>query len=113
MVVDEAKMYAERVEDSPIDEITVRFTTLVVGTFRGAPLRLRSKILEPNGKVMMCPPTSVSITYATRGANKGKIIKLVNDMVMDRGFGNTMGLSGIAGAAVVAGEGPSDWEVFP
>lgn len=38
-------------------EITVRFTTMVTGTFRGAPLRLRSMILEPNGKVMKCPPT--------------------------------------------------------
>jgi hypothetical protein len=55
----------------------------------------------------------VSITFATRGENAGKIIKLVNDMVMDRGFGNTNGLSGIAGAAVVAGAAPSDWEVYP
>lgn len=38
-------------------EITVRFTTLVTGTFRGAPLRLRSVTLEPNGRVMRCPPT--------------------------------------------------------
>jgi hypothetical protein len=34
-------------------------------------------------------------------------------MVMDRQFGNTNGLSGIAGAAVCAGAPPSDWEVLP
>jgi hypothetical protein len=62
---------------------------------------------------MRCPPTSVSITYATSGYNAGKIIKLVNDMVMDRQFGNTDGLSGIAGAAVIAGRPPNDWEIYP
>ena len=96
-----------------VREITVRFTTLAAGTFRGKPLRLRSKVLEPNGKVMRCPPTSVSITFATRGENAGKIIKLVNDMVLDRQFGNTNGLSGIAGAAVIGDAAPSDWEVYP
>jgi hypothetical protein len=116
VLVDESKMYDNvfnSQDAADAKEITVRFTTKVVGTFRGAPLRLRSKILEPNGKVMRCPPTSVSITFATRGDNAGKIIKLVNDMVMDRQFGNTNGLSGIAGAAVCAGAAPSDWEVFP
>ncbi|KAL7519157.1 hypothetical protein ACHAWX_003950 [Stephanocyclus meneghinianus] len=116
VLVDESKMYDTvftSQDAADAKEITVRFTTKVVGTFRGAPLRLRSKILEPNGKVMRCPPTSVSITFATRGVNAGKVIKLVNDMVMDRQFGNTNGLSGIAGAAVCAGAAPSDWEVFP
>ena len=114
--IDEAKEYQSNLKDdasTSVDEITVRFTTLAVGTFCGAPLRLRSKVLEPNSKVMRCPPTSISITYAARGKNAGKIIKLVNDMVMDRQFGNTNGLSGIAGAAVVAGAAPSDWEVYP
>jgi len=62
-------------------EVTVRFTTLVTGTFNGGPLRLRSKVMESNGRVMNCPPTSVSITFATDGSEKGKIIKLVTDMV--------------------------------
>lgn len=69
------------------ETITVRFTTRTTGTFRGAPLRLRSKILEPNGRVMRCPPTSISITYGTRGEDRGKITKLVTDMVMDRQIG--------------------------
>ena len=115
VISDEAGMYNDNIggNSNGTREITVRFTTLAVGTFRGSPLRLRSKILPPNGKVMRCPPTSVSITYAASGENAGKIIKLVNDMVLDRQFGNTNGLSGIAGAAVIAGAPPSDWEVFP
>jgi len=90
-------------------EVTVRFTTLVTGTFNGGPLQLRSKVMESNGRVMNCPPTSVSITFATDGSEKGKIIKLVTDMVMDRQIGNTHGYSGIAGAAVIAGEEPNDF----
>lgn len=62
-------------------EVTVRFTTLVTGTFNGGTLQLRSKVMESNGRVMNCPPTSVSITFATDGSEKGKIIKLVTDMV--------------------------------
>ena len=46
----------ERLNDQG-GEITVRFTTRVTGTFRGSPLRLRYSVLEPNGKVMQCPPT--------------------------------------------------------
>eukprot|EP00984_Skeletonema_dohrnii_P011080 scaffold4397_cov165-Skeletonema_dohrnii-CCMP3373.AAC.2 len=42
---------------------------------------LRSKVMESNGRVMNCPPTSVSITFATDGSEKGKIINLVTDMV--------------------------------
>ena len=117
VVLDEGLLYNTSKTDSTnnaaMQEITVRFTTLAVGTFRGKPLRLRSKVLQPNGKVMRCPPTSVSITYATRGENAGKIIKLVNDMVLDRQFGNTNGLSGIAGAAVIGDAAPNDWEVYP
>jgi len=93
--------------------ITVRFTTLTTGTFRGAPLRLRHSTIQPNGKVMKCPPTSISITYATKGRNAGKIVKLVNDVVLDRQFGNTKGLSGIAGAAICAGVPLNEWELSP
>eukprot|EP00956_Cyclotella_meneghiniana_P028535 scaffold66649_cov36-Cyclotella_meneghiniana.AAC.4 len=107
VVLDEGLLYntpkTDSTNNAAMQEITVRFTTLAVGTFRGKPLRLRSRVLQPNGKVMRCPPTSVSITYATRGENAGKIIKLVNDMVLDRQFGNTNGLSGIAGAVSLLG----------
>jgi len=88
-------------------EITVRFTTAVTGTFRGGPLRLRSMVLEPNGGVMRCPPTSISITYSTTGPNIGKITKLVTDTVLDRRIGNTNGLSGVPAAAYVGGAPPN------
>jgi len=97
-------------------EITIRFTTHTTGTFRGKPLRLRSKLIPPNGKVMKCPPTSVSITYSVDKSDidsYGKITKLVTDMVMDRQVGNTMGLSGIAAAAVIAGNPPGMLELYP
>ena len=68
-------------DQSSDGEVTVRFTTLVTGTFDGAPLKLRSKTIRSNGKVMNCPPTSVSVTFATEGSEKGKIIRLVTDMV--------------------------------
>ena len=100
-----------------IKEITIRFTTLTTGTFRGAPLRLRSSLVEPNGKVMKCPPTSISITFSTDKTNTngdyGKITKLVTDMVIDRQVGNTNGLSGIAAAAVCAGCPPNEIELYP
>ena len=67
--------------DGEEEEVTVRFTTLVTGTFSGSPLKLRTKVMKSNGKVMNCPPTSVSITFAADGPQKGKIIKLVTDMV--------------------------------
>jgi len=86
VVVDEEGGYSSSSSSSSSsdgggDRITVRFTTLVTGTFRGSSLKLRSKLMEPNGKVMNCPPTSVSITFATAGPEKGKIVKLVTDMV--------------------------------
>ena len=81
VIVDEKKEYYGGESDSD-GEVTVRFTTLVTGTFSGTPLKLRSKMIEPNDKeVMNCPPTSVSVTFATAGSEKGKIIKLVTDMV--------------------------------
>ncbi|KAL7535311.1 hypothetical protein ACHAXR_006412 [Thalassiosira sp. AJA248-18] len=89
-------------------EISVRFTTMTTGTFRGAPLRLRSMTLEPNGKVMKCPPTSTQ-----QGEDRGKITKLVTDMVLDRQVGNTNGLSGIPAAAVIGGAPESDSSVPP
>ena len=56
---------------------------------------------------------SISITYSTTGADRGKITKLVTDMVLDRQVGNTDGLSGISAAAYIAGA-PSNalWDVL-
>lgn len=56
---------------------------------------------------------SISITYSTTGADRGKITKLVTDMVLDRRVGNTDGLSGISAAAYIAGA-PSNalWDVL-
>ena len=51
---------------------------------------------------------SISITYGTRGEDRGKIVKLVTDMVLDRQIGNTLGQSGVAAAAVVGGYAPPD-----
>ena len=82
VLLDEKKEYHGDESDSDSDgEVTVRFTTLLTGTFSGAPLKLRSKMIQPNNEVMNCPPTSVSVTFATAGSEKGKIIKLVTDMV--------------------------------
>jgi len=60
----------ERLNDQG-GEITVRFTTRVTGTFRGSPLRLRSMVLEPNGKVMQCPPTRYVMLLALLCARVG------------------------------------------
>ena len=82
VLLDEKKEYYDIEDESDSNgEVTVRFTTLVTGTFSGTPLKLRSKMIEPSNKVMNCPPTSVSVTFATAGPEKGKIIKLVTDMV--------------------------------
>ena len=80
LLVDEKKEYHGDESDSD-GEVTVRFTTLVTGTFSGTPLKLRSKMIQPNDELIYCPPTSVSVTFATTGSEKGKIIKLVTDMV--------------------------------
>lgn len=82
VLLDEKKEYYDIEDESDSDgEVTVRFTTLVTGTFSGTPLKLRSKMIKQNKEVMNCPPTSVSVTFATAGSEKGKIIKLVTDMV--------------------------------
>jgi len=60
------KLQAKQREDkTPLEklnagEVTVRFTTRTVGSFKGKGLRLRSKVLEPNGRLMKCPPSSVT-----------------------------------------------------
>lgn len=57
--------------------ITVRFTTRTTGTFRGAPLRLRSRVLEPNGRVMNCPPTrSVFAESPDEGGSSARLLGL-------------------------------------
>jgi len=89
--------------------LTVRLTSRTVGTLRGE-LRLRSETVLPNGKRMVCPPESISMTF---DAKSGKLVKLCSGFAMDRLVGNTGGLCGVMAAATVAGSPPSEWEVYP
>jgi len=101
-----------RAHDYRIDEVdpfTVRLTARTVGTMRGE-LRLRDKTLPPNGQLLRCPPEAISITF---DANSGKVAKLCTGFTMDRLVGNTNGLCGVLAAATIAGEPPSEWEVYP
>lgn len=101
-----------RAHDYRIDEVdplTVRVTARTVGTMRGE-LRLRDQTLPPNGQQMRCPPEAVSITF---DGSSGKVVKLVTGFTLDRLVGNTNGLCGVSAAATVAGEPPSEWEVYP
>jgi hypothetical protein len=91
------------------DPLTVRVTARTVGTMRGE-LRLRDQTLPPNGQQMRCPPEAISVTF---DPNSGKINKLCAGFTMDRLVGNTGGLCGVMAAATVAGEPPSDWEIYP
>jgi hypothetical protein len=59
---------------------------------------------------MRCPPEAISVTF---DPNSGKINKLCSGFTMDRLVGNTGGLCGVMAAATVAGEPPSDWEIYP
>lgn len=93
----------------PLDPMTVRLTVRTVGTMRGE-LRLRSETLPPNGKRMVCPPESISMTF---DPNTGKLTKLCSGFCMDRLVGNTGGLCGVMAAATVAGSPPSEWELYP
>jgi hypothetical protein len=93
----------------PQDPLTVRCTNRPVGTMRGT-LRLRNEVVEANGKILRGPPEAISMTF---DSNTGKLNKLCSEFVMDRQVGNTNGLSGVMGAATVAGVPPSDWEVYP
>ena len=52
-------------------------------------------------------PRSVSVTFATKGPDRGKVVRLVTDMVLDRRAGNTDGLSGVAAAAAAGGASPA------
>lgn len=92
-----------------VDPMTVRVTARTVGTMRGE-LRLRDQTLPPNGQQMRCPPEAISITF---DPNSGKIVKLCTGFTMDRLVGNTNGLCGVMAAATVAGDPPSDWEIYP
>ncbi len=92
-----------------IDPLTVRLTVRTVGTMMGE-LRLRSETIAPNGKRMVCPPETISITF---DAKSGKVVKLASGFCMDRLVGNTGGLCGVMAAATVAGSPPSEWELYP
>uniref|UniRef100_A0A7S2NW89 Uncharacterized protein n=1 Tax=Leptocylindrus danicus TaxID=163516 RepID=A0A7S2NW89_9STRA len=101
-----------RAHDFRLDEndpMTIRLTARTVGTMRGE-LRLRKEVLPPNGKRMVCPPEAISITF---DQTTGKVLKLCSGFTMDRLVGNTKGLCGVKGAAVIAGSPPSEWEIYP
>lgn len=104
--------YDYRPHDFRIDEAdsaTVRLTCRVTGTMRGE-LRLRDEVLPPTGKTMRCPPEAVTMEFDT---TTGKVTKLCTGFSMDRLVGNTAGCTGVRAAAVIAGNPPSDWEVYP
>jgi hypothetical protein len=104
--------YDYRSHDFRIDENdsnTVRLTCRTTGTMRGE-LRLRKEVLPPSGKTMRCPPEAVSMTFDRA---TGKVIKLCTGFAMDRLVGNTNGCTGVLAAAVIAGQPPSDWELYP
>jgi hypothetical protein len=104
--------YDYRSHDFRIDESdsnTVRLTCRTTGTMRGE-LRLRKEILPPTGKTMRCPPEAVSMTFDRA---TGKVVKLCTGFAMDRLVGNTNGCTGVLAAAVIAGQPPSDWELYP
>ena len=89
--------------------VSVRLTLRTTGTMTNA-LRLRKKRLPPTNATMICPPEAATITFDKK---TGKITKLCSGFVMDRLVGNTDGLCGVQAAATIAGDQPSDWEVFP
>ncbi|KAL7580387.1 hypothetical protein ACA910_004412 [Epithemia clementina (nom. ined.)] len=95
-----------RIDD--LDPLTIRITCRVTGTMRGA-LRLRDGTLPPTGKRMKCPPETASITFN----QNGKVVKLCTGFCMDRQVGNTKGSTGVMAAALVAGQAPSDWDLYP
>ena len=53
---------------------------------------------------------AITVTFDRR---TGAIKKLCLGFTMDRLVGNTAGLTGVMGAATIAGAQPSDWEVYP
>lgn len=100
-----------RAHDFRIDtdqDRTVRLSCRVTGTMRGA-LRLRSGNLPPTGKSMKCPPEAVTISFD----RKGQVTKLCTGFCIDRQVGNTRGATGVMAAAMVAGQPPSDWDLYP
>ena len=91
-----------------LDALTIRITCRMTGTMRGA-LRLRDGTFPPTGKRMICPPETVSITFNSFG----KVAKLCTGFCMDRQVGNTKGSTGVMAAALVAGQAPSDFDLYP
>lgn len=91
------------------DPLTIRLTARTVGSMRGE-LRLRNEILIPTGKRLRCPPEAISMTF---DEESGKLVKLCSGFTMDRLVGNTLGLCGAMGAAVIGGAAPSDFEIYP
>ena len=97
-----------RIVDDTNEPRTVRFTCRTTGTMRG-PLRLRSGTLPPTGQTLRGPPEAVTVTFNRRG----QVTKLCTGFCMDRQVGNTRGATGVMTAAMVAGQPPSDWDLYP
>ena len=93
----------------PDDSFTIRCTCRVIGTLQEG-LRLRNEILSPNGKVMVCPPEGISMTFDPVTM---KVIRLCTGFCLDRQVGNTGGCTGIQGASVVAGKPMTTWKNLP
>jgi len=96
-------------DDGDSGKNTVRFTVRTVGTMRG-PLRLRDDMIPPNGRRMICPPESISMTF---DPETGLLDKMCSGFVLDRRVGNTEGLVGVKAAAAWAGVPPSGFETDP
>jgi len=103
-LVDQVEEGTERQSNTTSVRVTLRMT----GTMTNE-LRLRKKTLPPTNETMTCPPEVISMTFDKR---TGKMCKLCSGFVMDRLVGNTDGLCGVQAAATIAGEQPSDWEVY-
>ena len=86
-----------------------RLTCRTTGTMRGA-LRLRTGLLPPTGAIWRGPPEAVTMTF---DKTTGKLIKLCTGFGMDRQVGNTRGATGVMAASMIAGEEPSDWDLYP
>lgn len=93
----------------PDDSFTIRCTCRVIGTFQEG-LRLRNEILSPNGKVMVCPPEGISMTFDPVTM---KVIRLCTGFCLDRQVGNTGGCTGIQGASAIAGKPMTTWKNLP
>lgn len=93
----------------PDDSFTIRCTCRVIGTLQEG-LQLRDEVLSPNGRIMICPPEGISLTFDPVSM---KVTKLCTGFCLDRQVGNTGGCTGIQGASVIAGKPMATWKNLP